>query len=342
MARKEVEIMDKKILVLAIMPIFILSSIIVVQASGKAFSSGDDPSDGTKREKTYGTSSDMKIYGTSTDEKIFGTSTPTTTIPNFRNFGTFKRNFSTDLDFRATTTDMDATGTARIIVNFNRDGLYTVNIRETLRNLSTSSSDVFESWLVDDETGYGLSLGAFKANSRGRAAHTFNQRMTNFPAYDRLVVSRETLNDTDPRPDETVLEADIPATLTEFHMRASLSTEGCAGTSTPGDTGTSTATSSLSGTGRFIVDMEDNTIGYDLRLNGLEATGTTITIHGPAKEGSDADALLTLPQATSTAGSMTGVLRYDESMENHFLGGKSYLIVSTDSADCALRGQLKP
>ena len=68
---------------------------------------------------------------------------------------------------------------------------------------------LFEGWLVDTDTDYKLSIGVFGTNNFDRGKLTFRQHLVNFDVYDKVVITKEPIDDTDPRPGVAVLEATI-------------------------------------------------------------------------------------------------------------------------------------
>jgi hypothetical protein len=63
---------------------------------------------------------------------------------------------------------------------------------------------VYEAWLVDDDTQYKLSIGAFETFN-GMARHIYKEDMVNFDIYDKIVITKEPVGDMDPQPGEAVL-----------------------------------------------------------------------------------------------------------------------------------------
>jgi hypothetical protein len=115
---------------------------------------------------------------------------------------------------RITFADMDAiynpSAEARVKVNDNRDGTHDFSATVRVQDLPTDTGVVYEGWLVDDPgTGYKLSLGAFTTNHNGRENFTFRQTVVNVMLYDKLVITREPVNDADPNPATPVLSGDL-------------------------------------------------------------------------------------------------------------------------------------
>jgi hypothetical protein len=103
----------------------------------------------------------------------------------------------------------NASGWARVKVSEKENGSYRVGALIKVKDLPTPEGTIYEGWLVDEDTGYKLSIGAFSTNDDGRGKLKFRQDMVYPPLYDKLVVTRESLNDTDPNPDTPVLVGDL-------------------------------------------------------------------------------------------------------------------------------------
>jgi hypothetical protein len=98
----------------------------------------------------------------------------------------------------------DATAFARIKVKDMGD-LHKVKIKLKAKNLDQMDNYVFEGWLVDEDTGYKLSLGAFNTHKHKNAKFSFEQKLVNFEIYDLLVITQEPIDDTIPTPDTPIL-----------------------------------------------------------------------------------------------------------------------------------------
>ena len=77
-----------------------------------------------------------------------------------------------------------------------------------LENLFVPEGYIFEGWLVDEDSGYKLSLGGFNTEE-GKAKFKFKQKLVNFEIYDLLVITQEPINDDNPNPDMPVLVGNI-------------------------------------------------------------------------------------------------------------------------------------
>lgn len=101
-------------------------------------------------------------------------------------------------------------GTARVLSLSNsfNSAFYTReqgNVHMKLRELPpVSKEELFEAWLVDDDSEYFLSMGLFNTGISGTASVDFS---INRPliGYDRIVVTKEVFPDRDPRPSNNVV-----------------------------------------------------------------------------------------------------------------------------------------
>lgn len=107
-----------------------------------------------------------------------------------------------------------ATGTAKIERDIENSGIQDVEIQVRVDSTPAEGS-VFEGWLVDQETGFKLSMGAFKMDQRGRGKLQFEQEMVNFDIFDMLIVTTEPVNDQNPNPGTSVLEAKISGLVSD-------------------------------------------------------------------------------------------------------------------------------
>ena len=90
------------------------------------------------------------------------------------------------------------------------DGRENVKIRIWMKDLDPMPGYVYEGWLVDEDTDYKLSLGAFTTRSTGKGWYIFEQKMVNIDLYDKVVITKEMIGDTNPNPDTPVLAGMIP------------------------------------------------------------------------------------------------------------------------------------
>jgi len=126
--------------------------------------------------------------------------------------------------------DSGAYGEAKFQRTVNRDGTYGVYLDLKIKNLTGASWDVYEVWMVDEDSSYVLSLGAFKAHKRKevkrehgvrekhyregkKISKRFRQTQVNSMIYDKIVITRENVSDLNPFPDFPILEAEIPGSI---------------------------------------------------------------------------------------------------------------------------------
>lgn len=67
-----------------------------------------------------------------------------------------------------------------------------------------SSEELYEAWIVDEDSGYPLSMGLFKTGIQGTASFDFEIRRP-LMGFDTLVVTREPFPDYDPRPSNDII-----------------------------------------------------------------------------------------------------------------------------------------
>lgn len=102
-----------------------------------------------------------------------------------------------------------ASGTAKIERAIENSGVQDVEIQLKVTGSTPAEGTVFEGWLVDKETGFMQSMGAFRIDQRGRGKLQFEQEMVNFDIFDTLMVTIEPVNDQNPNPSASILEASI-------------------------------------------------------------------------------------------------------------------------------------
>ncbi len=218
-----------------------------------------------------------------------------------------------------------ASGNVKIASADNRDGSHKVRIDAKLKGLTIDENKIYEGWLVDLDSDYKLSLGAFNPLRNGRFTFRFSQDLVNSRIYDKFVITREMVDDIDPGPDVSVLEAEIPGSL-----RTLIATLEGAQEVPP-------VATNASGEGMFVLDPVMNTLSFDIMVSGLESEEIGAHIHGMAMAGSEAGVLLALPLGEPKV----GVWHYDEDQENDIRAGLTYVNVHTElNPDGEIRGQL--
>jgi hypothetical protein len=73
-------------------------------------------------------------------------------------------------------------------------------------DLQPSEGKVFEGWLVDDATGYRLSIGEVESNG----TLTFSQNLVNHNTYNAIVITEEPLKDPNPYPAVPIAGSMLP------------------------------------------------------------------------------------------------------------------------------------
>ncbi len=232
---------------------------------------------------------------------------------------------------------MKANGMAMVKMDGNR--LYDTSLKLNLSGFppSTTAAAVYEVWLVDQgetaapmaESNYALSIGAVVPPAKNQASLSYSAKMVNPKVYNRLVVTREPANDTDPKPSaDVVFSADLSSFIfREISMKTTLL----------GRNEVPAVDTKASGTGKFIINTKDNTVTYSISFLGLSSAETAAHIHGPARPGANAGVLVELPKGNA----ITGVWTYDESMEMDLLRGRMYVNVHSEKyPNGEIRGQI--
>ena len=224
--------------------------------------------------------------------------------------------------------ESDASGSVSIkVAELTRDSLDRVSLKILVEKLIVGEDEVFEAWLVDEDTGYKLSLGAFLTNSRGKGILKFNQKMVNFDIYDKVVVTREPSIDVNPMPGDAVLLAEIDSDDEIVNLIADIS----------GANEVPPTESITTGSGWFVLNQDANTLSFNITYEGLDSEETGAHIHGPAPVGVDAAVLFTLPSENPKI----GVWNYDEGQETDILSGLTYVnIHSSEFPGGEIRGQI--
>lgn len=240
-----------------------------------------------------------------------------------------QNDFSTDLVLRNAANTQDV-GRVRIQAKLKAGRGDDVDIRISLANTLPLSGRVFEGWLVDDESGYRLSLGVFALLGNAKADLSFRQTMVNFGAYDRVAVTEEALNDGNPNPSGLVIaQTGTGGNVDRISIRTVLL----------GQNEVPATGSSATGVGEFVLNTRDNTLTFDIRITNLSSQETGAHIHGPALPGANAGVLFPLPLGSRKTGTWT----YDQSVENSILSGQTYVNVHTTNFPSGeIRGQIIP
>lgn len=227
------------------------------------------------------------------------------------------------------TNNQGATGTAELKNVPSRFLVDDTSIILKVENLPPQSGRVYEGWLVDLDTGYKLSLGAFVTQDNGRGELRFKQNIVNYELYDMIVVTKEVVDDTLPQQGPVVFGTIIPGSLhgKTYELFAHME----------GRHENPTTTSSAAGFGDFVIDTQNNTLTYHIQYFNLEGNETGAHIHGVAPTDQNAGVLTDLPGGMTKDGSWN----YPEELETAILAGQTYVnIHSTSYPDGAIRGQI--
>ena len=209
------------------------------------------------------------------------------------------------------TESSSATGRASVRM-FMQEGLSTMELKVWTDNLFMEAGRVYEVWLVDDDdSDYKLSVGTFQPTPGGKGLFEMTQSMVNPAIYDKVVVTKEPMNDIDPAPKTMVLTGEIPDSISdEVTMYALMK----------GRYENPMTSSRATGRGVFVVDTSSNMVNFNIVYKGLDGAETGAHIHGFAPAGENAGILFTLPSGTTKIGSW----HYSESQEEDILAGLTY------------------
>lgn len=222
----------------------------------------------------------------------------------------------------------NATGGASLRL-YMEEGLWLMDLRLITDELYMRDGRLYEVWLFDDEENYYLSLGTFQPTLGGRGKLMLNkERLTNPWIYDQLIVSKESLNDINPDPNDIVLEGMIPEALAKkIPMYAYLK----------GRYEVPSTSSRASAKATFIVDTQANKLHYNIVYRGLEGAETGAHIHGFATEVDPAPILFNLPMGNPKIGTII----YNESQQENILAGLTYVNIHTHKyPNGEIRGQI--
>jgi len=86
---------------------------------------------------------------------------------------------------------------------------------------AAKTNQVYETWLVDEDSGYTLSLGQFATSMTGAASFAATYRGY-FHEFDQIMVTLEPFPDNDPRPGRVVLSGDFADSLSLIRTRSSI------------------------------------------------------------------------------------------------------------------------
>lgn len=227
-----------------------------------------------------------------------------------------------------------ASGEVNIEESNSRFGPHRVKLMIEVENVDLPAGRILEGWLVDSDSGYNLSLGAFPVNSNGYSDLLFEQSMVHFYLYDKIVVTSEKIDDTNPVPDKIILEARIPKASSAKDVEAVSMKSTLNGSQEVPPT-----SSKASGKGEFEINTKANTLKFNVEYSNLSANETSAHIHGFALPGNNTGVLFPLPLGAKKE----GVWVYNESMESSILSGLTYVNVhSLNFPNGEIRGQIVP
>ena len=102
-------------------------------------------------------------------------------------------------------TPEQATATAKFDLDSNDQGWYRMQMELRVRNLPERAGKVYETWLVDTDSDTDDSVGAFQTDNDGDGGFTVTKRIVFFAPYDKIIVTSEQKNDTNPTRDGPVV-----------------------------------------------------------------------------------------------------------------------------------------
>ena len=98
-----------------------------------------------------------------------------------------------------------AHGLATFRLKRRTSGFYILSAKLKVSTLHKRAGRVFEAWLVDEESGYTLSLGTFNTNNAGDCGFSIRRPITNLAQFNKIMVTSEKTDDFDPTPSESIL-----------------------------------------------------------------------------------------------------------------------------------------
>ncbi|VVB99695.1 CHRD domain protein [uncultured archaeon] len=222
-----------------------------------------------------------------------------------------------------------ATGSASVSVAQMSDR-YRVSIELRVNKLVPQPGTVYEAWLVSSSNNFSQPIGAFGTNASGSGTLTFREDMVNPGIFDKIEITSQAKNGTNPAPGTEAMSGSIApsGTLNEI-----VTLKGNMGPMQEAPPNSSAAT----GTGTFMLNTSINELSYDVQFSGLEGTETAATLHGPGSYGQNAPIMFTLPMGSH----VTGTLNVSQSQEQKILQGRTYMNIKTDKyPNGEIRGQL--
>jgi len=215
--------------------------------------------------------------------------------------------------------------------------IYKVSYGVRIENIPASDPGkeyIYQAWLLDSETGWRISLGSTIRKANGIGETSFSQYFANPKVFDKMEITQEKLFDQSPAPENSIVystDLNIPA-LTELGYKTTFS---------PKNLVPAGATSNKSGSGKFIINVRNNTMKYRLDLKNMPYEGRTIRLYGPARAGANAPMVMELenPKVNSP---VTGEWSYDQLLEEKLMNGEYYIVIGNNlnNEQQFVRGQI--
>lgn len=201
--------------------------------------------------------------------------------------------------------------------------IYKLSYATRLENIpaDTRSQKVYQAWLIDSDTGWRLSIGSTIRKKNGTGDMSFTQYFANPKIFDKLEITEEELFDQSPAPSETIVysaDLTIPA-FTELGYKTSFS---------PKNLVPAMPNSNKGGSGKFIINLKNNTIKYRLDIRNISSANRMITLYGPARPGANGPKVQQLEAGSTNV--LYGEISYDQSREEKLMAGEYYLVISTE------------
>lgn len=213
--------------------------------------------------------------------------------------------------------------------------IYKLSYAIRLENIPTEvrGQKVYQAWLIDSDTGWRLSIGSTIRKTNGTGDMSFTHYLANPKVFDKLEITQEELFDQNPAPSGTVVysaDLNIPA-FTELGYKTTFS---------PRNLVPAMPNSNKGGSGKFIINLKNNTIKYRLDIRNITSAGRVITLYGPARPGANGPEVQQLQNGSTNV--LYGEISYDQSREEKLMAGEYYLVITNEEnpEQGIVRGQI--
>ncbi len=210
------------------------------------------------------------------------------------------------------------------------NGLWKLELNFKAENIQITKGKIYEVWLIDEDSGYELSLGSFNPTKAGKVSYKAIRYMVNPMIYDKLVVSQEPINDIRPSLKTIILLGIIPNSIgknLEFDALFD------------GKQVVPKTNSKAKGKATFLIDTSANRIDYSISFSGLEGQQTATQMHAFAPRG---EGVQNIWFNIALGSPVSGSVFYGEGAEESIIAGLMYLdIKSTKFPNGEIRGQME-